>query len=131
MPDNSAALAVFARDRHHAATARTLQVLRRLESDGGAVTFAGVAMAAGVSRAWLYTQPDLRAAVDDLRSGSRPTADNVPVRQQTSDASLLRRLAHAQERNRVLDQKVVLLRQQLAVAHAQIRAARALRPTGS
>jgi hypothetical protein len=62
------------------------------------------------ARAWLYTQPDLRGAIDDLRSRSRATADNVPVRQQASDASLLRRLTQAQDRNGDLQEQVRLLR---------------------
>ncbi len=128
MPDNSAALAEFARQRHAAAIARTVEVLRLLEVAGGTVTYAAVAKAANVSRAWLYTQPDIRAVIDDLRSRSRISSDSVPVRQQASDASLLRRLTQAHQRARDLDAEVRLLRQQLAAAHGELRAARSATP---
>lgn len=79
MHDNSAALAEFSRQRHAAATARTITALQQLESQGGAITYAGVAAAAQVSHAWLYTQPTLRAAIDELRSQTRPTGHDVPA----------------------------------------------------
>ena len=78
-----------------------------------------------VSRAWLYTQPDIRAAADQLRR-INGRSSNVPVHtmQRTSESSLVRRLEAAHDRSRQLSREVAELRQQLAVAHANLREAR-------
>jgi hypothetical protein len=78
-----------------------------------------------VSRAWLYNQPDIRQAVQRLRAAHRPTnGDPVPGSQRASNASLLRRLEAAHARNRELAAQIRELRDQLARAHGQLRAAR-------
>jgi hypothetical protein len=38
-----------------------IKALRELDAASAAVTFELVASTAGVSRSWLYTQPDIRA----------------------------------------------------------------------
>jgi hypothetical protein len=48
----------------------------------------------------------------------------VPAPQRTSDAGLLRRLEAAHARNRELAEEVRQLREQLARAHGELRAAR-------
>ena len=59
---------------------------------------------AGVSRSWLYAQPDLRAEIERLREATRraPLAAD-PRRQRASDASLLRAAGRSPRRNRELD----------------------------
>lgn len=76
-----------------------------MDATGTAITFETVAREAGVSRSWLYNQADLRAELERLRAGRRPipAARPVPDRQRASDASLLRRLEAATERNRQLE----------------------------
>jgi hypothetical protein len=51
--------------RHELTRAKAIQALRELDRAGTPVTFADVAHAAGVSRSWLYTRPDIsgRSAV--------------------------------------------------------------------
>ena len=101
----------------------------QFEDGSRPLTYAAAAATAQVSRAWLYTQPDIRAAIDGLRAvNGRSTARPVPTRQRTSEASLLRRLEAAHTRNRQLTREVAELREQLAVAHADLRDAR--RPAG-
>ncbi|MCO8303268.1 DUF6262 family protein [Streptomyces sp. RKCA744] len=88
-----------------------------------------MARAAGVSRSWLYTQPDLRAEVERLRAErQRASADPVPARQRASDASLLRRLEAADEPNRRLAEENRQLRDQLARVLGDLRAARLQNP---
>ena len=67
--------------RHELTRARAVQALRELDRAGTPVTFAGVAQAAGVSRSWLYTQPDIRDEVLRLRAlGRRDSArDTSPA----------------------------------------------------
>lgn len=92
---------------------------------GTPVTFEAVAIAAGVSRSWLYTQLDIRTEIQRLREAARqaPTS-TIPVSQKASDASLLRRLEAATQRNRELAAQNQQLRHQLARALGDQRAAR-------
>ena len=60
--------------RHELTRAKAIQALRELDRAGMPVTFAAVATAAGISRSWLYTQPDIS---DQIRSAS---AGNSPAR---------------------------------------------------
>jgi len=124
--DNTAALAESARHRHDAAMTRTRAVLRTFDSTGDRVTYAKIADAARVSRAWLYTQPDIRAAVDHLRgANNRSVVAPVPTRQRTTDAGLIRRLEVAHQRNLDLSRQLAGLREQLAAVHGELRAVRA------
>lgn len=120
-----AALAESARRRHQAALDRARRVVRAAEASGEPVTYANIAAAAGVSRSWLYTQPEIRAAIERLRvDNGRSAAGPVPTRQRASAASLVRRLEAAHRRNRELSREVAELRDQLAAAHGELRAAR-------
>jgi hypothetical protein len=91
------------RRRHEQTLARARTALRQFETTGEPVTYAKVAAAASVSRAWLYSQPDVRAAVERLRDiNSRSTSVAVPTHQRTTEASLVRRLEAAHRRNQEL-----------------------------
>lgn len=123
--DNSAHLRAAAARRREQTLQRARDALRQLEADGDPVTFDLVARTASVSRAWLYTEPAIRDAIHRLRDAHRPTSNSaVPASQRASDASLLRRLEAAHARNRELATEIRQLREQLARAHGQLRAAR-------
>lgn len=123
--DNSHHLVAAARKRRAATLERARDALRRLEASGERVTFPSVAAAAGVSRSWLYAEADIRAEIDRLRAQQHAAPSRpVPVRQRASEASLLRRLELAHERARALEAENRQLRQQLARAHGDLRAAR-------
>jgi hypothetical protein len=96
-----------------------------MDATGTAITFETVAREAGVSRSWLYNQPDLRAEVERLRARQRPLPAQRPVpdRQRASDASLLRRLEAAIKRNKQLEADNRELREALALALGERRAA--------
>ena len=123
--DNLTPLAVAAARRHEHTRARAIQALRELDRAGAPVTFASVAAAAGTSRSWLYTQPDIRDQIQHLRAASAKTqATAIPARQRATDASLRSRLAAALERNRVLAEENTRLRRQLARALGDQRSTR-------
>jgi hypothetical protein len=90
------------------------------------VTFAGVALAAGISRSWLYTQPDISGQIRRLRekTGDAGSAGAIPAGQRATDASLRARLTAAVARNRQLDDENARLRRQLARALGDQRSAR-------
>jgi len=84
-----------------------------------------VASEAGVSRSWLYAQPDLRAQIEQLRARNhqRPATAAPPERQRATDTSLLRRLEAAADRIRRLEQDNQQLRAALAQALGEHRQA--------
>lgn len=127
--NNSHHLAAAARERAERTRAKALRALQDLEDAGHPVTYEAVASKAGVSRSWLYSQPGMRARIDQLRTRdlTSPTTRRLPQRQRASEDSLLRRLEATTERMRQLEQDNRQLRHALAQA---LGAARTRRVTG-
>jgi len=119
-------LADAAARRHELTRSRAVQALRELDRAGTPVTFAGVAQAAGISRSWLYTQPDISSQIRRLRQKADGTgsASAIPAAQQATDASLRARLTTALDRNKQLADDNARLRRQLARALGDQRSAR-------
>lgn len=122
--DNSHHLRAAARQRALATRERAVRALRRLDATGHPVTIDTVAREAGVSRSWLYSQPDLRAQIQQRRDyGPAPSSTpRVPARQRASDASLRRRLEAVNAEIRRLREENHQLREQLAWALGARRA---------
>lgn len=122
--DNSRHVIAAARRRAEQTRERAIATLRRMDAAGQRISFDAVARQAGVSRSWLYTQDDLRAEIERLRR-RHPAASPAPPpqRQRASDPSLLRRLEAATSRIRQLEADNQLLRDALARALGQRRAA--------
>jgi Family of unknown function (DUF6262) len=110
--------------RHKRTIDRAEQALRQLDAEGAAVSFQSVARRAGVSRQWLYTQPDLRAAIERLRDQAPAPGDDVPARQRATEASLRQRLETLRTENRRLRQDNAALRDELALLYGERREAR-------
>jgi small-conductance mechanosensitive channel len=129
--DNSRHLIAAARERAEQTRRRALRTLKRLDATGAPITFETVAREAEVSRSWLYSQPDLRAEIQALRSRNQPasTASPTPQRQRATDESLLRRLGAATQRIRQLEEDNRQLREALAEALGAARTARVTGPT--
>jgi len=108
--------------RHELTRARAIQALRELDRVGTPITFAGVAQAAGISRSWLYTQPDISGQIRRLR-GKTDGAGAIPAGQRATAASLRARLAAALDRNRQLADENARLRRRLARALGDQRSA--------
>ena len=111
--DNTHHLKVAATERHIAAVARARAAIEELDRVGTAVTFAAVADAAGVSRGWLYTQPELRAAITGLRHIRTLTTPTRPAAQRATTDSLRARLDAARD-------EIQHLRTENANLHAQL-----------
>ena len=123
-PDPSAPLAAAAARRHELTRAKAIQALRELDRAGTPVTFASVAATAGISRSWLYTQPDISGQIQRLRAAARDPAGDIPAGQRATDASLRARLSAALQRNQSLADENARLRRQLARALGDQRSAR-------
>jgi hypothetical protein len=116
-------LAAAAGRRHHDALERAVRALVALEADGMAVSFQAVARRAGVSRQWLYTQPELRARIEQVRDRqTNATAARVPDEQRTRERSLRQRNETLLTDNRRLRTENQTLRDELAVLYGQLRA---------
>jgi Family of unknown function (DUF6262) len=120
--DNSIYLVTAARQRHEHTRAKAIAAMHELDRAGAALTFEAIAHHAGVSRAWIYTQTDLKDEIRRLRD-QRRTQPNAPIpaRQRASDDSLRIRLEIANRRNRELSDENQRLRRQLACALGQSR----------
>ena len=112
--------------RHELTRSKAVQALRELDRAGTPVTFAGVAQAAGVSRSWLYTQPDISSQIRRLRrqANDAGSAGVIPAGHRPTDASLRARLTAALDRNKQLAGENARLRRQLAHALGDQRSSR-------
>ena len=68
----TAVLAAAAKAKSHAKAEAADQAIRRLIRRGEPVTFQAVQREAGVSHAFLYGNPELRARIEHLRDQARP-----------------------------------------------------------
>jgi hypothetical protein len=117
------ALAAAAARRRQDAQDRASQPLTALDADGLAVSFQAVAQRAGVSRQWLYTQPELRARIKRCRDHRPSTsAAAVPDDQRARERSLRQRNETLLGDNRRLRADNQTLRDELAVLYGQLRA---------
>lgn len=111
----------------HAATARRsgqarTRALKAIAAASGTqqrVTVVGIARTAGVSRSWLYTQPDLIDAITDLQN--RPASAPPAPHHTASQESLQQRLEAAHRRNQQLREHNTELTTRLEAAYGEIR----------
>ncbi len=66
---------------------RATTALRRLDHEGATINYVTVAKAAGVSRALLYRDPELRDEINRLRDHDRSSVPRQPSAQRMSPAS--------------------------------------------
>jgi hypothetical protein len=118
-PPTQAALA-----RHQRTVERAERALRDLDAEGAAINLQAVAARAGVSRQWLYTQPALRAQIEQLRNRAPARTDTVPASQRASEDSLRQRVETLRAENRRLREENANLKAELALAYGAQRASR-------
>jgi hypothetical protein len=94
-----ATLTAAAKVKSQTKTDAAEQAIRRLIKRGEPVTFQAVGREAGVSHAFLYGNPDLRARIEHLRAQARPqpvpasdaNGDNTIIQALTSQISHLKK----------------------------------------
>ncbi|WP_084495540.1 DUF6262 family protein [Nocardia shimofusensis] len=119
--DNTRYLLEATRRRHEDARRRTkAAITSAARRNDGTATVAGIARTAGVSRSWIYTQPDLVGAIDTLR----PRNTGPRYQGRASEESLRTRLEAADKRNKQLRQQITQLTERLEIAYGEIRALR-------
>lgn len=123
--DNSQHLAVAAQQRRERTLVRAEKALHAAELSGEPTSVVQLARIAGVSRAFLYAQPQLRTRLQALTArparGQQPKP--IPIDQRASSASQRRRLELAQQRIRILTEENRSLHEQVARLLGEQRAA--------
>lgn len=107
--------------RSLAAEQRARQALAALDRRGSPISFQAVATEAGVSRAFLYAHPQLRATIEQLRDPHQHTPSRLPAHQRASEQSTRARLRGVLEENKRLRAENAQLRNELALAHGEVR----------
>lgn len=118
----STQLAAATRRRAEQTRERARAALRLLDRDGAPITYVAIAKAAGVSRALLYRDPELRDAINKLRDRTPPGTPRRPVAQRMSQASRDELLASLRDEVKTLRQENHALRQRLATVLGEERA---------
>ena len=111
--DNSAFLAQSNARRHQAALSAAHHAIEQLQRQGQAVNFSTVAQSAGVSRAWLYRQDQIRDLISRQQALKPPAARRATAHRATAD-SLRQRLDAARAEITRLRAEDRTLRDQLA-----------------
>jgi predicted DNA-binding transcriptional regulator YafY len=114
-------LAQHARHRHERTLQRASETLTALAEGGGPVSIAALAARAGVSRSWIYTQPEIRQRIEQLQQFPSRTSSGSNRGYRASEESLRRRLELAHQRITQLGKENQQLREALAHAHGQLR----------
>jgi len=108
---------------------RARHAIRELERRGATISFQAVAAEAGVSRAFLYGHDaELRAAIEELRDQHRRTPSRLPTRERASEDSMRARLRGMLAENKRLRSENAQLRDELALAHGEVRELKLARP---
>lgn len=107
--------------RSLSAEQRARRALVELDRRGAAITFQAVATEAGVSARFLYGHAELRAAIERLRDEHHRAPSRLPARERASEESVRARLRGMLEENKRLRVENAQLRDELALAHGQVR----------
>lgn len=127
IPDDRSPLIQAAKQRAQNTRMRAVGAIQDLDAAGTTITFNTVAATAGVSRSWLYRQPDIRNEINRLRS-TVPNSTCLPAVQRSSLDSTRQRLDTALDEIQRLKTEVGMLRQQLARTYGQQRTDALLQP---
>lgn len=114
----TAVLAAAAKAKSHAKAEAADQAIRRLIRRGEPVTFQAVQREAGVSHAFLYGNPELRARIEHLRDQARPRSAQAAGNDSESTLvlALTAQITHLKKQHR---DETQALRAALEQAHGE------------
>src|SRR5260221_1562785 len=115
---NTTNLVAHAHQRKEQKRKRVDEAIARLLRDQQAVNFNAVAKAAGVSKTYLYCQPQLRDRIEALRQQEREQTVREPVARPTGKTDAAKNLVILAKKRRIteLEEENRKLKQQLNVA---------------
>lgn len=114
MTERSEQLRRAAQTRHDTTFAKATAALHTLARTGDPVTFGRLARTAGISRSWLYRQPELRRQIEQLRQSAHSTPSRPQASRRASDDSNRQKLALYRAELARLQDENRSLREQLA-----------------
>lgn len=124
-PTNRTAAAVLARKQHTTALLRDVEdALRQMRRDGTRITVRGAAHRAGVSRTFLYENPEARRLVDDAITVSverRKTVREISHDATGQESSWRERALNAESALTTANQEILQQRQRIAELMGQLR----------
>jgi len=120
-PDRPGPLAAAGQRRRDEALERARAALRDLDRRRAPINFQAVARHAGVSRQWLYTQPELRAEIERLRDHHSRTTPVVADAERAREASLRQRNTMLLAENQRLREENAALCEELAILYGERR----------
>lgn len=109
-----------AQKKRQEAIQRTDAGIQQLLKEKRSVNFKTVAEVAGVSTAWLYKEPEIKARIEQLRQQGSPSSKKAPPKQRASDASKDTIIKALKNRCGQLDAELKGLREQLEVVYGRI-----------
>ena len=116
-----------AQKKRQEAIKRTDSGIQQLLKEKRSVNFKSVAEVAGVSTAWLYKEPEIKARIEQLREQGSPSSKKAPPKQRASDASKDAIIKTLKDRCGKLDAEVKGLREQLEVVYGRVIEVEALK----
>ena len=128
MPDRIEILREAAQARHDATLRRAEATLRTVVRHGTPITFRAFAEMAGVSRSWLYRQPQLREQIEQLRQQRPSKGPAVPPAERATADSLRQQIHAYREEIARLTKENQALYEQLAHRLGAARAAAVTAP---
>ena len=108
-----------AQKKHQEALDKVERGIKQLLKDQKIVNFNTVAQASGVSKAWLYKDPGVKARIESLRENNSKI-EKLPPKQRTSDASKDAIIKTLKERTRKLEAENKEWREQNEVVYGRI-----------
>jgi hypothetical protein len=114
-------LTANARRRSEQTLQRAQETLTAMAARGDTITVAKLAQTADVSRSWIYTQPELREQIEQLRLVTPPRPPGSAAAGRASLESLKRRLDLAHQRITQLREENRQLRRSIEQLHGQLR----------
>ena len=119
--ERSGALALASAAKRRDARARAARALHDMQRAGEPISFLAVARRAGVSRTYLYDEPELRTQITRLRSDRPSRPGGVPSPERASERSLMARNRALLDENQRLREEIGALKAELGVVYAQMR----------
>ena len=120
--DNSQLIRDAAQRKHDRCLESVTRAIREADRLGNPVTVLAIAKAAGVSASWIYTQPEVFAAIRTRRDKAGRTEDSsAPSYQRAGSSSQQKRIDLLNARLKQAMDDVERLRRELAAVHAELR----------
>jgi hypothetical protein len=127
--DNSHLIKEAAQRKHAACLESVTAAIREADRLRRPVTVLGIAKSAGVSASWIYTQPEVFAAIRERRDAAdRRQTVRVPAAERAGSSGQQKRIELLTDKLRQLIAENEQLRRELATVHGELRRLRSRDP---